>query len=242
MIPARKRPWFEAWFSRHAAARIQGAFAGLHVAGLDRLREAAARGPVLVVSNHTSWWDPLVALALIRRRLGLDGYAMMDARNLRKLPFFGLVGAFGVELDQPEDGRAALRYGESLLDRPGRVLWIFPQGAERPSTARPLGFKAGSAVIATRRPDVAVIPLALRYEHGGRERPDLWVEIGPPVEGATEVGEARERQERAVTALLERVDQRLLTGDRGGVETWLAWREPPLARLATRILAWLTRR
>ena len=37
------------------------------------------------------------------------------------------------------DGASAMRYAARLLDRPRRLVWIFPQGAERPVTLRPLG-------------------------------------------------------------------------------------------------------
>lgn len=131
MIPARKSRWFTAWFARHARARIAGTFGRVLVSGADELRAACAAGPVLVVANHTSWWDPLVALWLTNVVVHVDSFAMMDAANLRRLPFFGKVGAFGVDLDEAADGASAIRYAARLLDAPGRVVWIYPEGRER---------------------------------------------------------------------------------------------------------------
>ena len=84
---------------------------------------------MLVVSNHTAWWDPLVAILLSHRILNTDGFALMDAKNLRRLPCFGRVGAFGVDLDDQRDGARAIRYAAKLLIAKElsrrRLVWIF---------------------------------------------------------------------------------------------------------------------
>ena len=133
MIPARKHRLFRWWFSGHARSRLRAAFSAVRAEGMDHLRAALAAGPALIVSNHTSWWDPMVVLYLTERVLRCDGHAMMDAANLRRLPFFAMVGAFGVDLADPADGASAMRYAARLLSAPGRMVWVFPQGRERPA-------------------------------------------------------------------------------------------------------------
>ncbi|XYH99135.1 lysophospholipid acyltransferase family protein [Sorangium sp. So ce1128] len=181
MIPARKHRWFNAWFAAHARSRIHGAFGAVLARGVEAARALSAEAPLLLVANHSSWWDPLVILHVSQHLLGADGYAMMNADNLRRLPFFALVGAFGVDLDLPSDGMAAIRYAARLLERPGRAVWIFAQGQERPSDERPLGFRAGAAQVARAARRARVLPVALRYEFAGEERPRLYLAIGEPV-------------------------------------------------------------
>ena len=72
MIPEAKSRWFTAWFERQAHQRLCASFGALHLAGRERLSQALAQGPVLVVSNHCAWWDPLVALVLTRRHVPAD--------------------------------------------------------------------------------------------------------------------------------------------------------------------------
>ena len=79
MIPARKHRLFRWWFSGHARSRLRAAFSAVRAEGMDHLRAALAAGPALIVSNHTSWWDPMVVLYLTERVLRCDGHAMMDA-------------------------------------------------------------------------------------------------------------------------------------------------------------------
>ena len=250
MIPAAKRAGFERWFAASVEGRLRRHFARVDAFGLEHLERAAAAGPVIVVSNHTAWWDPVWAIVLSNRVLQLDAYALMDARNLRRLPFFARVGAFGVDLDQPRDGARAVRYARRLLDRPGRAVFVFPQGAERPSSWRPLRFRAGAAAIARGAPDARVVPMALRYEHAGDERPHLLVAFGAPLEapppgeaeGATR-GRALEAgvaaQEAAVEALLGAIDQRLES--REGARTLHRFTPSWWATASERVLAWLAR-
>lgn len=243
MIPARKSRVFTWWFAGDAERRLRRAFGSLRVRGLEAVRAQVRDGPVLVVSNHTSWWDPLLVLVLTTRVLGVDAFAMMDAKNLRRLPFFGLVGAFGVDLGVPEDGARAIRYAAKLLDRPGRVVWIFAQGRERPVTARPLGFRGGTAEIARVARRAAVVPVALRYEHGARPAPDVYVSFGAPMERATsrDAEVARLAQEAAVTAELDALDGALDVGDVAAWAPVFEARPSWLMGLLQAALAWLTR-
>lgn len=232
MIPADKSAFLTWFLARDAESRLRRSFHAWHVHGVERLRTILATRPVLVVSNHTSWWDPIVVQWLCHRVLRCDAHAMMDAKNLERLPFFRKVGAFGVDLASARDGVRAIRYSARLLDRPGRLVWIFPQGKETPLT-RPLEFRAGAAAIARSAAGAAVVPIGLRYEMAGTPRPELWVSIGD----AFEAGDARQ-QEAAVARELARIE--------GGLETLdfpvlHRTSESGLSRLAEASLAWLTR-
>ena len=240
MIPARKHRLFRWWFSRHARGRLRAAFGAVRAEGLDHLRAALAAGPALIVSNHTSWWDPLVVLYLTEHVLRCDGHAMMDAHNLQRLPFFALVGAFGVDLTNPSDGAGAMRYAARLLNAPGRMVWVFPQGRERPVTERPLGFRPGSAEVA-RVAKCVTVPIGLRYEHRGGERPELLMSIGPPLPWTKDVAAARAAHESAVTARLDALDAALCAGSVDGFEALESPSAGAAARWAERALVAITR-
>ena len=247
MIPARKSALFNAWFAGHARSRIHKTFGKVLVRGLEAARMTAERAPVVVVSNHTSWWDPLVVLHLSQHLLKTDGYALMDAKNLRRLPFFALVGAFGVDLDQPADGAAAIMFAARLLREPGKLVWIFPQGRERPVTERPLGFKAGAAEIARVAKKAVSIPAAIRYEFNGEEKPHLYVSFGEAMSPERDVEKGREKQEMAVGQELDRLEQAVRGGAGGGAavsgELECVHRAEPswIGGVAERFLAMVTR-
>jgi 1-acyl-sn-glycerol-3-phosphate acyltransferase len=207
MIRARRVKWFNAWFCGVARSRIQNTFGEVRVRGIEAARAHAASAPLLVLSNHTSWWDPLVALHVSTHILGTAGHAMMDAKNLRRLPFFALVGAFGVDLDNPADGAAVIRYAARLLETPNNLVWVFPQGTERPITERPLGFRAGSGEVARVAKKAKVLPVGIRYEFGATERPTMWISIGEAVTAGRDVAKNRAMQEEAVTTEMDRIEK-----------------------------------
>ncbi len=178
MIRACKSELFTRWFAWTCERRLRRAF-DVHVHGLERVRPTTDAHPIVLVSNHTSWWDPLVALVLCRRVLALDAFALMEEENLRRLRFFRLVGAVGLRRGDPVDAAKALRHGAVLLDRPGRALWVFGQGEERPPREE-LRLHDGGARIA-RISGAWIVPVALRYEFGAGPRPELSIACCEPV-------------------------------------------------------------
>lgn len=254
MIPSTKSAWFAAWFARDTEKRIRRSFSSVRIRGLDALRRAAEQGPVLVVSNHTAWWDPLVAILLSHRILNTDGFALMDAKNLRRLPFFGRVGAFGVDLDDQRDGARAMRYAAKLLTAKEptrrRLVWIFAQGREMPITTRPLAFRRGAAEIsklAKAAPSLSVVPIALRYEMGSKADPALWIACGTPMRGGEpDTNAEHARQENAVTEELDRIDRAITElcvggAETEGFETLFEKHESPIFELLQRMLGWITK-
>ncbi len=242
MIEALRWRPFIRWFARHARGRLRSSFAGVHVHGLDALRTRAEAAPLLLVANHTAWWDALVALWLTTDRLrDLEVYGLMDAANLQRLRFFRWIGVFGVDLQSPRDGARVVRYAASLLQRPRSVVWVFPQGAERPPH-EPLSFRGGAAVIGRRAPRAQVVPVAMSYVFEGAERPSVYVSIGEPLPAFDTATAARQGQERAVAAELARIRRQLEAHDQG-FETLLSGPEPRVARWASagldRIAGWL---
>ncbi len=136
--------------------------------------------PVIFYANHSSWWDGYIAYMVVKRTLGLDGYLMMDVRQLRKYFFFTWVGTFSVDRFNPRSAIASINYAvETLEAAPGRTLWIFPQGEIQANSRRPLDFYNGAAQVARKLKDAYLYPVALRYEFLTNQFPDIFISIGP---------------------------------------------------------------
>ncbi|MCS6900865.1 MAG: lysophospholipid acyltransferase family protein [Myxococcales bacterium] len=223
--------------------RLRSFFSSVRVAGAEHVLETAVQAPLLWIGNHTSWWDPLVAYHLSRSFFRLDGHAMMDAKNLRKLPFFARIGAFGVDLDDPADGARGLRYAARLLNAPRRMVLIFPQGTERPITERPLRFQPGSGELSRLASRCRVIPFALRYDLAEEELPRALVRFGPPLpplQGREKQSSEhlREIHEAAVTELLDTMDQDICASKLNDYLPLFVHRSY-VGELAERALGWL---
>ncbi|MEI7905312.1 MAG: hypothetical protein WCI43_07860, partial [Candidatus Firestonebacteria bacterium] len=87
-----RRPAFLRITRPYARRRVARGLDGLWVHGLAGARAALADRPVVFAANHVAWWDPLVLLVL-DEALGGVGWAVVDARSIRTLPFLGWLGA-----------------------------------------------------------------------------------------------------------------------------------------------------
>ena len=180
-----RRPAFLAVARGYVRRRVSRALDGVWVSGLDETRDALASRPLLLVANHVAWWDALLLVALDEALGGL-GWAMMDARNLRKLPFLGWLGGLPLDRSSPERSRECLENSAALLDRPGRALWMFPQGRQRPAHLRPLDLKPGLQTLHAGNP-VDLVAVSINYVFLERSVPAAIVRFSAPIAGA-EVG------------------------------------------------------
>lgn len=175
----RRHPAVLRFARRYTRRRIAHKLDGLWVAGLDQARQALSRGPVIFAANHVAWWDALLLLPLDEALGGL-GWAVMDSRNLEKLPFFGWIGALPLDRSSPERSRECLESSAALLDRAGRAMWIFPQGRQRPAHLRPLDLRPGLQTMYELNP-VTIIAVSINYVFLEKARPAAVVRFSPPL-------------------------------------------------------------
>ena len=171
---------------RYARRQFRRRFEGLYVDGLEATKAASAAGPILFVANHLSWWDVPMMVA-VDAALHTRGRALMDERNLRRLPFFGAIGAVPLSLTDPRRALQQLKDGQQHLQRPGDAVWIFPQGAQRPSWQIPLGFQRGytrllpSDASSSSNAPVAIVPVSVVMTWGERPEPAIMVRLHPAI-------------------------------------------------------------
>jgi Acyltransferase len=164
-------PYLRWYFSRsfHAVRVARGG-----------LPAAAPGRPVIVCSNHPSWWDPAL-FALLTRTLfpGRAGYGPMDAEALGKYRVLRRVGVFGIE-PGPRGAARFLRVGLDLLADPATLLWITAEGAFTDPRQRPVRLRPGVAHLA-RRAGATVLPLAIELPFWNERKPEALVRFGLPV-------------------------------------------------------------
>jgi len=143
--------------SRRAAARITTAavrvylrLAGwrVRVEGRENLDD---RAPRMFVSNHTSYADLLVLIAV----LGFDAHFVAKA-EVRAMPFFRTflrkAGHFSFHRDDPQARLAQVEEIEAAL-RGGESVFVFPEGTfTAQAGVRPFQLGAFKAAIAAGRP------------------------------------------------------------------------------------------
>lgn len=206
-----KKRWALYLARRYAAWTLRSRFDGFFVEGIDVARQMAAERPVIFAANHVSWWDAF-ALVAADEALGTDGYVLMDERNLARLPFFRALGALPLNVAGGKRGVRQLHRAATLLHKPERALWVFPQGRQRAAHLRPLGFKPGLGWIArqSRASGAVVIPVALSYPWRNAPCPAIAMSFGEPVDPITMRPDALVTHlEERVVAMLHSVDSRV---------------------------------
>jgi 1-acyl-sn-glycerol-3-phosphate acyltransferase len=218
VIAANKKPTVEWLLSRYIDWQLRRHFACIRSNGLEQLSQSVASAPTLIVANHTAWWDSMLFFHFAKIGIGMDAFAMMDAKNLRRIPILGKIGGFGVELGDKADGARAVTYAAQLLDRPRRAVIVFPQGRERPTSERPLSFLPGAARIAALAPRANIVACALRYEHRRRPKPEAFVAL----QRLADKQRSSEEMASVMTKLLDGIESALCDDSIDGWPTYLA--------------------
>jgi long-chain acyl-CoA synthetase len=142
------------------------------IRGRENLRDT--KGPVLVIANHVTFFDPAYILeglpGRFRRRLAvaMDGELLESMRTplpgtgffmglVGRVEYFLVVSVYNVfPLPRRAGFRKSFAFAGDLIDRGWNVL-VFPEG-ERTRTTRMNPFRAGIGLLATRL-GVPVVPM-----------------------------------------------------------------------------------
>ncbi|MCD8193964.1 MAG: lysophospholipid acyltransferase family protein [Tannerellaceae bacterium] len=107
----------------YSGKRMEAAFRAIHLIG-----EQQDNGkPVLMIANHFCWWDGFIQYRLNKHYLHRKFHVMMLEDQLKKYPFLNGCGAYSVRR-QSRDIINTLEYSAELLNDPGNMVLLFPQG------------------------------------------------------------------------------------------------------------------
>ena len=169
------------WFTWYSRRYIRRHFHSLRVslAGLP----PDTRGlPLVIYTNHASWWDPLVGLVIkdtffAERAL----FTPIDATMLARYRMFAKLGFFGVEQGSRRGAVQFLRTSESILQSPNHLLAVTPQSRFADVRERPVKFQAGLGHLATRVERAVFLPMASEFVFWEERLPEILIRFGEPV-------------------------------------------------------------
>jgi 1-acyl-sn-glycerol-3-phosphate acyltransferase len=191
---------FGPYMCRYAARRFHGvrlARGTLPVLPPDR--------PVIVYSNHPSWWDPAMFIVLATLRFPeRNGYGPMEASALEQYRFMRRIGIFGIKTDSISGAAAFLKISSGLLEDPKTMLWITAEGTFTDARTRPVRLRPGLAHLARRVPGAVIVPLALEYPFWDERTPEALCRFGTVMEsGGGTVEDWNGRLEAALTDAMD---------------------------------------
>ena len=196
----RYSPRLVSWFARWLRGYFRRNFDGVRTS-LAGAPPAEHDGPLVVYTNHVSWWDPIHFLLLSRDTIpGRRMFGPFDAAALAKYRMFRRLGGFGVERSTRRGAVEFLVTCRAILAAPGTSLWITAQGEFRDPRTRPIVLQPGLAHLARDFERGVVVPLAVEYPFWNERRPEALSYFGRPIRA----GEAAAMPLEDFNALLAR--------------------------------------
>jgi 1-acyl-sn-glycerol-3-phosphate acyltransferase len=199
-----------------------------------------------VYLNHPSWWDGHMCFLLLKMvlRQQHEGYLMMEEKQLRAYRFFTWCGAFSVNRHDADSATRSVNYIARLLRRPKpTLLFIFPQGKIAPNDRRPITAYPGAARVAQQVGRVTLLPVGLRYEFRGEQRPEAWMLVGPAhvVDAPDDLRALSDDMARRLTENADDLQQMALSGQTDELKTLIPGR-PGVNRVFDMVFGSLMRR
>lgn len=179
--PPRISPTLLRWFTGYSRRYMRRHFHSLRVSRVG-LPPASPGVPIVLYTNHASWWDPLVCLVL-KDEFFADraGFAPIDLAALERYQLLGKLGFFGVEQGTRRGAVQFLRTAETILRGSNHLLALTPQGRFSDVRERPVRFQAGLGHVAARVESALFVPLAVEYVFWEERLPEILVRFGEAV-------------------------------------------------------------
>lgn len=180
-VPVISRPLLR-WFTWYSRRYLRRHFHSLRISLAGSPPDS--RGlPVVLYSNHASWWDALVCLVVKQEFFsGRTAFAPMDAAMLKRYKMFHKFGFFGAAQGSRRGAIQFLRTAEAILKSRDNLLFVTPQGRFADVRDRPVRFEAGLGHLALRVERVLFVPVAAEYVFWEERLPEILVRFGEPVE------------------------------------------------------------
>ncbi len=169
MIKAEHHPFHEHFFGAYLWVHIRLAFRHIRI----HSNFTDNGNPILLIGNHFSWWDGFIArhvnIKVLKRKLHL----MMDEEQLAKRKFLSRLGAFSIRKSS-RSAIESLHYAASILNDPGNLLVLFPQGRFQSLHRQPLTFEKGwFRIIQESPPNIQIVFMAALTDYFSSPRPGL---------------------------------------------------------------------
>lgn len=168
------------YFSRRMVSKQFQSFAiQLNAAELDCIPLAT---PIVVFTNHASWWDPISA-SMIRQKYFPNRifYAPIDSDALKNYRIMEQLGFYGLKLNTIRGAADFLTTTKVILDSPNAALFITPEGKFTDVRDHSPALMPGLSHLVSKVPEIVFVPLALEYSFWDESRPQIFAKLGPAI-------------------------------------------------------------
>jgi len=198
-------PTLNAWlfdrFARYVQYFLGKNFDAVRVLrpGMERLKSMSSDRPIIICSNHPSWWDPMIATVTVAACLPeRKTYAPIDAEMLEKYGVFKKLGFYGIEQNSRRGGVQFLRTSLTILNEPTQhrnVIWVTGEGTFSDPRQRPIELRLGISHLAARMPEAYLVPVVMEYPFWMEKRPEALIHVGEPIDAESVASQGNSQEQ-----------------------------------------------
>ncbi|MBE7176357.1 MAG: lysophospholipid acyltransferase family protein [Mucilaginibacter polytrichastri] len=186
MIKPGRNPFIFAFFDAYIMRIVRRHFREVLFSPL----KMTGNRSVLLLANHFSWWDGFLFWYLNKKMLKRRFHVMVLEETLRKQRFMRHLGGFSIGR-APGHMRDSMRFAASLLEQPGNLVLIFPQGKIHSNFIQDIRFMRGvEHIVAHAGTDFHYVFASVFTEHLQYPKPSAWIALEQ--HPATEFSSAKE--------------------------------------------------
>jgi 1-acyl-sn-glycerol-3-phosphate acyltransferase len=133
--------------------------------------------PVLLLSNHVSWWDGFFAMYLNVRVLKRKFHFMMLEEQLKKFSFFNKTGGYSIR-KKSREAIESIYYTSKLIRDSGNMVLLFPQGKIESIYKTSFQFESGIARIIEKTDcKIHILFMANLIDYFSNKKPGLFIYV-----------------------------------------------------------------
>jgi len=219
MIKARHTAWAERIFHPYVLWLFKRHFHAIHLLG--QVPETNPDLPLLLLPNHSTWWDGFFIYLLNKKFFRRKIYLMMLEEQLSRYKFFARLGAFSINPQSAGGIKSSLRYSVDILKEnaaPRPMLCIFPQGELLPWDRRPLIYKNGLETIMSGYAGKAnLLPLAIKTSFLNEQLPEAFFLFGENIITNSNTFAGMPRLREIEETLLDELSRKIVRGEKGAI-------------------------
>lgn len=219
MIKARHAAWADRIFHSYVSRLFKRHFHAVHLLG--PAPETNPDFPLLLLPNHSTWWDGFFVYLLNKKLFRRKIYLMMLEEQLSRYCFFSRLGAYSIDPQSSGSIKESIKYSIGILKQkimPKPLLCIFPQGELLPWEKRPLNYKSGVETIMSGYGGKAnFLPLAIKTEFLNQRLPEAFFCFGENVVANNSTFVGMQHLQEIEENLLDELSRRIADGEKGTI-------------------------
>lgn len=225
MIKAQHSKFAEFVFSHYLRYLFRKHFYSIHLLGAVPKTSSL---PLVLLPNHSSWWDGFFVHLLNKQIFKKNIFLMMLEEQLAQNRFFSKIGVYSINPKSVSNLMESLKYTSDLLKTgENRMVVFFPQGELLPWQSRPIEYKRGLDYLRKKCDEFTILQLGIKMEFLNQQRPQVFLKFGKITSSKSENADISllEKEhanllEEMETQICNRADSEILFRGKRSVNDW----------------------